>query len=61
MEEAPFRVKPEDLHHVVREIFIKENLPEKDATTVADALLAADIRGIESQAESHGVPLPWAE
>jgi len=50
-EEARLRVRPEDLHHVVREVFIKEGLPEEDAATVADALLAADIRGIES----HGV------
>jgi len=51
MSEQFFRVKPEQLFDVICRILQKEGFPEEDAKTVAEVLLAADIRGIDS----HGV------
>jgi len=51
MTEESFVVMPDVLYDLVHQIFLKEKLPEEDAKTVADVLLSADIRGIDS----HGV------
>jgi L-2-hydroxycarboxylate dehydrogenase (NAD+) len=44
-------VRPEALHAFMLALFSKQGLPAEDARTVADVLLAADLRGVDS----HGV------
>lgn len=51
MSEPAVVVRPEALHRFVRSVFTKLGLAEDDARTVADVLVAADLRGIDS----HGV------
>jgi LDH2 family malate/lactate/ureidoglycolate dehydrogenase len=48
MTEALF-VHPGKLHYFVREIFKRLRVPPKDASKIADALVAADLAGVESQ------------
>lgn len=45
------RVPYNDLHALVRRMFVAAGLTEQDATVAADSLLIADVRGIET----HGV------
>lgn len=45
------RVSPEALKDYVTKVFCKVNVPEEDARTTADILVASDLRGISS----HGV------
>ena len=45
------RVMPEHLKDFTTKVFIKMGLPAEDAATVADVLVAADIRGVRS----HGI------
>lgn len=51
MSEPAAIVKPEALHQFMLQLFTKQGLPAEDARTVADVLLAADLRGVDS----HGV------
>ena len=51
MSEETIVVRPDQLHEFMLRVFTKQGLPEPDARTVADVLLAADVRGIDS----HGV------
>jgi LDH2 family malate/lactate/ureidoglycolate dehydrogenase len=43
--------RAEDLHQYMVQFFTKLNVPEKDARIVADILLSADLRGVDS----HGI------
>ena len=45
------RVMPERLKEFATKVFIKMGVPAEDAATVADVLVAADIRGVRS----HGI------
>ena len=42
-------VHPGKLHYLVREIFKRLRVPPKDASTIAEAVVAADLAGVESQ------------
>ncbi len=42
-------VHPGKLHYLVREIFKRLRVPPKDASTIAEAIVAADLAGVESQ------------
>ena len=44
-------VRPERLHALVRDVFVKCALPQDDAAFVAETLVEADLRGVRS----HGV------
>jgi ureidoglycolate dehydrogenase (NAD+) len=50
-KEAPVRVQPDRLRALVRDIFAAAGTPAEDAATVAEALVWANLRGIDS----HGV------
>jgi LDH2 family malate/lactate/ureidoglycolate dehydrogenase len=50
-KEPPVRVQPDKLRALVRDIFAAAGTPPDDAATVADALVWANLRGIDS----HGV------
>jgi LDH2 family malate/lactate/ureidoglycolate dehydrogenase len=50
MEDIP-RFKKEDLTNYATEYMVKLGVPEEDARTVADVLIEADIRGVDS----HGI------
>jgi len=50
------RVPADKLFNLMKQLFVAAGMPEEDAHTAADALLVADIRGIDS----HGVSrLPY--
>jgi L-2-hydroxycarboxylate dehydrogenase (NAD+) len=49
----PKRVQVEKLFELMKKLFAANGLPEKDAATAADALIAADIRGIDSHGASR--------
>lgn len=51
MNESPLRVSAADLRYWTRAVFESVGLPEPDAAVVTDALVSADLRGIDS----HGV------
>ncbi len=56
MSENEVRVNWEPLHGFTREIFIKAGMPPIDANIEADALIWANLRGVDS----HGVlRIPW--
>ena len=42
-------VHPGKLHYLVREIFKRLRVPPKDASTIAETVVAADLAGVESQ------------
>lgn len=48
MEETLY-VRPGRLHYFVREVFKRLRVPPKDATKIADMMVAADLAGIESE------------
>jgi len=48
---AKYVYKVNDVRDYVVKFFVKHNLPEEDARIVADVLLSADLRGVDS----HGV------
>ncbi len=48
---AKYIYKVNDVRDYVVKFFVKHNLPEEDARIVADVLLSADLRGVDS----HGV------
>ena len=50
-EKEYVRVPREELFRVVKDVFVKLNVPEQDAEIVAENLVMADMRGVES----HGV------
>ncbi|HWE76069.1 MAG TPA: Ldh family oxidoreductase [Stellaceae bacterium] len=50
-KEPPVRVQPDQLRTLVRDIFAAAGTPAEDAGTVAEALVWANLRGIDS----HGV------
>ncbi|MGH9461799.1 MAG: Ldh family oxidoreductase [Vicinamibacteria bacterium] len=45
----PLLVHPGKLHYFVREIFKRLRVPPKDASKIADVLVAADLAGVEGQ------------
>lgn len=47
------RVKVEKLFELMKRLFLANGLPEQDAHTAADALISADIRGIDSHGASR--------
>jgi len=47
------RVKIEKLFELMKKLFVAAGMPEQDALTAADALIAADIRGIDSHGASR--------
>jgi len=47
------RVKVEKLFELMKRLFLANGLPEQDAHTAADALVSADIRGIDSHGASR--------
>lgn len=51
MREQEARVAWEPLHEFAKEVFIRVGMPPKDAETEADALIWANLRGVDS----HGV------
>ncbi len=51
MEKKEFLVQPEQLKKFTKQVFVSAGLPRKDAETVADVLVWASLRGIDS----HGV------
>jgi len=44
-------IKAEELQHFTKEILVKNGVPENDADIVADSLVAANLRGVDT----HGV------
>ena len=56
MSVKEIRVDRKLLHKFTREVFIEAGMPPKDAETEADALMWANLRGVDS----HGVlRIPW--
>jgi L-2-hydroxycarboxylate dehydrogenase (NAD+) len=55
MEDHATCLDVDDLKRFCREVFLRLQLPAEDATQAADALVAADVRGIPS----HGVGRLW--
>ncbi len=56
MKTDAIRVPWQVLHQFVAEIFVRMGMPDADAVTEADALLWANLRGVDS----HGVVrMPW--
>lgn len=47
----PIHVRPDALRHFVADLFAAHGVPEKDALTVADCLVEANLRGVDT----HGV------
>ena len=48
MEETLY-ARPGRLHYFVREVFKRLRIPPKDATKIADMMVAADLAGVESE------------
>ena len=56
MSVKEIRVDQKLLHKFTREVFIKAGMPHADAEVEADALIWANLRGVDS----HGVlRIPW--
>ena len=56
-EQIAVRVAAEDMHATVRGIFSALGVPDDDARLCADALLYADVRGIDSHGVSNMTPV----
>jgi L-2-hydroxycarboxylate dehydrogenase (NAD+) len=57
MPEEAVRVKVETIHSFMFDVFKKVGVPDRDAETCADVLIAADIQGIDSHGVSRLKPI----
>lgn len=56
MEQKEMRMGWEDLHRFISQVFVRVGMPTGDAASEADALIWANLRGVDS----HGVlRIPW--
>ena len=56
-DEIAVRVEPEAMRALVEGIFLRLGAPDADASRSADALIYADVRGIDSHGVSNMMPV----
>ena len=52
-------INEEKLRSVTKQILMTQEIPEKDASLATDALLKADLRGVESHGVSNMLRAYW--